>query len=546
MSSISKQDNIQNAGSHTKHVDRDGSNDSLWQTSVTARPGGNASASSKQIFDTLIVGAGITGLTTALLLQKEGRKCIVADAHSPGFGTTGGTTAHINTFADTTFAEVESDFGQEEARQFAGAIAESVALIHNMVETYKIDCDFEWKQAYVYAETDGETKQLDDLYQSALRAGVSAEPAPDAPAPLPFRKAVMFDQQAQFHPLKYILALQKAFTDLGGVVIENTLIDHIDSNDEYHTAHAGEREIRAKSVVYATHIPPGGINVLHFRNAPYRSYVIAATLKNNSYPDALIYDMQDPYHYFRTHTVDGQKYLIAGGHDHKTGHGDPAQAFADLIDYTKKCYPVDQIATHWSAQYYVPADGLPYIGQMPGVSDGIYVATGFNGNGMILGTVSAIVLSELILEGTSPYEKLFDPGRVKPVAGFTDFVKENADVVGRFVGDRFGIEEIASLGEIAAGSGKIVEYEGKKVGIYKKESGEVTVIDPVCTHAGCIVQWNDSEKSWDCPCHGARYTSEGEVLTGPARKPLDQVAIDRVTPDRVKPDRVTPDRVTPY
>lgn len=523
MNASSNPDNIQNTRSHAKRVDRDGANNSLWQTSVTAQPASDKPADSSQIFDTLIVGAGITGLTTALLLQKEGRKCIVADAHSPGYGTTGGTTAHINTFADTTFAEVESDFGQEEARQFAGAIAESVALIHNLVETYEIDCDFEWKQGYVYSETDKETKQLDDLYQSALRAGVAAQPAPDAPAPLPFQKAVVFDKQAQFHPLKYILALQKAFTDLGGVVIENTLIDHIDSNDEYHAAHAGEREIRAKSVVYATHIPPGGINVLHFRNAPYRSYVIAATLKDDAYPDALIYDMQDPYHYFRTHTIDGQKYLVAGGHDHKTGHGDPAQAFADLIDYTKKCYRVDKVITQWSAQYYVPADGLPYIGQLPGASGGIYVATGFNGNGMILGTVSAIVLSELISEGTSPYEKLFDPGRVKPVAGFTEFVKENADVVGRFVGDRFGIEEIESLGDIAAGSGKIVEYEGHKLGIYRKEDGEVTMIDPVCTHAGCIVQWNDSEKSWDCPCHGARFNCHGEVLTGPARKPLEKV-----------------------
>ena len=528
MNTSSNFNNIQKARAATKRMERDGANNSLWQGNVTAESPQPVTAPPPQVFDALIVGAGITGLTTALLLQKEGRKCIVADAHSPGYGTTGGTTAHINTFADTTFGEVENDFGQEEARQFAGAIAESVALIHKMVETYRIDCDFEWKQAYVYAETDGEIKQLDDLYESALRAGVAVEPAPDAPAPLPFQKAVVFEKQAQFHPLKYILGLQKAFIDLGGVLVENTLIDQIDSGDDYHTARSGGREIKAKSVVYATHIPPGGVNVLHFRNAPYRSYVIAATLKEDAYPNALIYDMQDPYHYFRTHTIDGQKHLIAGGHDHKTGHGDPVQAFTDLIDYTRKCYPVDEIATQWSAQYYVPADGLPYIGQLPGDSAGIYAATGFNGNGMILGTVSAIVLSELISEGTSPYEKLFDPGRIKPVAGFTEFVKENADVVGRFVGDRFGVEEIESLGEIAADTGKIVEYEGQKVGIYKKENGEVTIIDPVCTHAGCIVQWNDSEKSWDCPCHGARFNCQGEVLTGPARKPLERIEAGQV------------------
>ncbi|MGV3602684.1 MAG: FAD-dependent oxidoreductase [Dyadobacter fermentans] len=525
MNSIPNHDHTSASLSDEKQVERDGANNSLWQTNVTAQPAGNQPGSNEPVYDVLVVGAGITGLTTALLLQKEGRKCIIAEAHSPGYGTTGGTTAHINTFADTTYAEVESDFGQDEARQFAGAIAESVALIHHMVETYQIDCDFEWKNGYVYSETDDETKQLDDLYQSALRAGVATEPAHDAPAPLPFQKAVVFSKQAQFHPLKYLQGLQKAFTELGGVIVENTLIDQIDSSDEYHTARSGEREIRAKSVVYATHIPPGGINVLHFRNAPYRSYVIAATLKDDAYPDALIYDMQEPYHYFRTHTIDGQKYLVAGGHDHKTGHGDPEQAFADLIEYTKKCYPVDQVSTRWSAQYYVPADGLPYIGQLPGASGGIYAATGYNGNGIILGTVAAIVLSELISEGTSPYEKLFDPARVKPVAGFTEFVKENADVAARFVADRFGLEQIESLGEIAAGTGKIIEYEGQKLAVHKKDDGELTVLDPVCTHAGCIVQWNNSEKSWDCPCHGARFNCHGEVLTGPARKPLEQVDV---------------------
>lgn len=520
--------NIQSDGLRSKNVERDGANTSIWQTNVSADPTGQRADSTGQVFDVLIVGAGITGLTTALLLQREGRKCAIAEAHSPGYGTTGGTTAHINTFADTSYADVEKDFGKDEARQFAGAIAESVSLIRNMVDTYQIDCDFEWKKGYLYSETDQETKELDEIYQSTLRAGVAVAPAHDAPAPLPFQKAIVFDKQAQFHPLKYILALQKAFVEQGGVVMENMLIDEIDSEDEYHTARSAGKDIKAKAVVYATHIPPGGINVLHFRNAPYRSYVIAAKLKDDAYPDGLIYDMQDPYHYFRTHTIDGQKYLISGGHDHKTAHGDPEQSFADLIAYTEKCYPVQEVTARWSAQYYVPADGLPYIGQLPGTAAGIYTATGFNGNGIILGTVSAIVLSELILEGTSPYEKLFDPARIKPIAGFTEFVKENADVAGRFVADRFGIEELESLRELSADTGKIVEYDGKKVAVYKTPQGEVTALNPVCTHAGCYVQWNDSEKSWDCPCHGGRFNCRGEVLTGPARKPLEQVELTEI------------------
>lgn len=504
--------------------ERDGRNASLWNLNThMVKPGGTLP--SGEIYDTLIVGAGITGLTTALILQKAGRKCIVADAHHAGFGSTGGTTAHINTFADTTFAEVEKAFSEETATLFARAIAQSVETIDQFVHTYNIDCDFEWRRGFVYAETDQEVQELDDLYESALRAGVAVSPAKAVPTNATYRKAVVFEKQAQFHPLKYIGALQKEFVAAGGIVLENTQIREVDSTDTYHVAIADNVEIKAQTVIYATHIPPGGINVLHFRNAPYRSYVIAATLKDGAYPRDLLYDMQDPYHYFRTHTIDGQQYLVAGGHDHKTGHGDPEQSFADLIAYTGKLYNIDTVATHWSAQYYVPVDGLPYIGHLPGASKGIYAATGFNGNGMILGTVSALLLSDLILHGESAYKDLFDPARIKPIAGFTEVVKENADVVKKFIGDRFGIDEIGTFSEITSDTGAVVEHNGQKLAVYRDMEGVIHALDPVCTHAKCIVQWNHAEKSWDCPCHGARFDSQGHVLTGPARADLDKIDV---------------------
>nr|WP_295926706.1 FAD-dependent oxidoreductase [uncultured Dyadobacter sp.] len=513
-----------NAPADSGQWERDGRNASLWNFD-THPAGPEDRLSTDETYDTLIVGAGITGLTAALMLQKAEKKCIVADAHHAGFGTTGGTTAHINTFADTTFAEVEKAFSEEAATRFARAIAQSVETIDQFVQTYNIDCDFEWKRGFVYAETDQEAKELDNLYESALRAGVQASRTGTVPTSASYRKAVVFEGQAQFHPLKYIGGLQKAFVAAGGTVLENTQIREVSSTDTHHVAVADNVEIKAKTIIYATHIPPGGINVLHFRNAPYRSYVIAATLKNGAYPPDLVYDMQDPYHYFRTHTVDGQPYLIAGGHDHKTGHGDPEQSFADLIAYTSELYEIDTVVTRWSAQYYVPADGLPYIGHLPGASAGIYAATGFNGNGMILGTVSARVLSDLILTGESEYKDLFDPARIKPIAGFAEVVKENADVVKKFVGDRFGIDEIGSFSEVPSDSGAIVEYQGEKLAIYRDKQGEVYALDPVCTHAKCIVQWNNAEKSWDCPCHGARFDCQGKVLTGPARADLDKINV---------------------
>jgi glycine/D-amino acid oxidase-like deaminating enzyme/nitrite reductase/ring-hydroxylating ferredoxin subunit len=521
-------DHTEKPFNETQTLTRDGQNESLWQQNLHLNEN-SAAFDSTKIYDALIVGAGITGITTALLLQKAGLKCVLADAHHAGFGTTGGTSAHINTFADTTFAEVEKAFNKDAAQQFADSIARSVSLIHEMVETYQIDCDFEWKKGYVYAETEDEVKELDDILESSQRVGVKVEVTQEAPSKVPYLKAIVFDGQAQFHPLKYILALQREFVSLGGIVLENTRIEEIDTDNDIHTAKFGELQIKAASVAYATHIPPGGINLLHFRNAPYRSYVIAAKLTDDDYPKGLVYDMKDPYHYFRTHTIDGQKYLVAGGHDHKTGHGDPEQSFSDLIAYTGKCYNVAEVSFRWSAQYYVPTDGVPYIGHLPGASKGIYAATGFNGNGMILGTVSAMVISDLIAKGESEYQEFYDPARIKPIAGFTEFVKENADVATHFFKDRMGIEKLESVAQLSADTGEIAEIDGEKLAIYKDASGNVHTLNPVCTHAGCYVQWNNSEKSWDCPCHGGRFSAEGKVLTGPARLDLEKVMIG--TPD---------------
>jgi len=279
--------------------------------------------------------------------------------------------------------------------------------------------------------------------------------------------------------------------------------------------------VLARQVMYATHIPPG-INVLHFRCAPYRSYALACTLKSGNYPDALIYDLKEPYHYIRTQEWNGKQYLVAGGFDNKTGHGEnQAFAFTQLEAFVRELYDVDEIVYRWSSQYFNSADGLPYIGQMPGDADGVYCATGFSGNGITLGSLSGIVLRDILLGKETPFEALFKPSRVKPVAGFMEFVKENADVVSQFVGKRFAYEQLEALAGLAPGEGRLADWEGKKVAIYKDEAGKVYALDPVCPHAGCVVDWNNAETSWDCPCHGSRFAPNGALLTGPARKGLE-------------------------
>jgi glycine/D-amino acid oxidase-like deaminating enzyme/nitrite reductase/ring-hydroxylating ferredoxin subunit len=515
----------------TNNIPRDGWRESAWQEGLNAIAQKVYKNKADAVYDCLVVGGGITGLTAALLLQKAGKQAIIAEAHRIGFGTTGGTSAHINTFADTTYKEAESAFGKEGAKLFADAINEGFALIKSNIDNLRINCDYESKSGYLYAEDEDQVKQLADIYAGAIKVGVPVQYAEDVPTPVPYQQALQFDSQGQFHPLKYLQGLQKAYLEAGGIMLENTKIEGLKNDGDIHVAQSETMSIRAKKVVYATHMPPN-INVFNFECAPYRSYVMAVKLKSGQYPDALIYDMQEPYHYVRSHLIDGQQLLLVGGLDHKTAHEDMKKAFADLEKYIRKYYHVSSVKYQWSSQYYVPVDGLPYIGQMPFTADGVYCATGYNGNGMMLGSVAGKILSDLVRKRPNRYADLFDPCRIKPVDGFTEFVQENTDVAYHFVADRFGIKETDSLKRLQPGTGKVVEFDGEKIAAYRDEKGNVHALSPVCTHAKCIVNWNSEEKSWDCPCHGARYDIDGRVLTGPATKDLAKLTAMKPSHER--------------
>jgi glycine/D-amino acid oxidase-like deaminating enzyme/nitrite reductase/ring-hydroxylating ferredoxin subunit len=503
-------------------VQRDGISESPWQHGLPGVITTKLSKITETVYDCLVVGGGITGITTALLLQSAGKNVILAEANAIGFGTTGGTSAHINNFADTTYKEAESAFGKEGASLFARAIAEGSELIKTNIAAHHIDCDYEAKTAIVYAEDDEQVDQLTSLFAGLAMVGIPARFTDNILIPISFKKAITIENQAQFHPLKYLQGLQKAYLAAGGNLLEHTRITKVSMENDMHTAEASQMTIRAKSIIYATHMPPN-INAMNLECAPYRSYVLGVKLKTDKYPDGLIYDLEEPYHYFRTHEIDEEKLLIAGGNDHKTGHEDAEKQMADLEKYIHKYFNVSSVKYKWSSQYYVPVDGLPYIGQLPFAEKGIYCATGFNGNGMMLGSVAAKILSDLVISGKSIYKDLFDPCRIKPVDSFKEFVTENADVAYHLVADRFGIHETDSLKRIEPGTGKLVEVDGKKVAAYRDEKGDIHTLNPTCTHMGCIVNWNQEEKSWDCPCHGARFDVDGKVLTGPATIDLSQI-----------------------
>lgn len=504
-------------------MERDSITTSLWQNQMPEYQPENKHTPDGEIFDVIIVGGGITGVTTALLLQKHGKKCLLAEAHTIGFGTTSGTTAHLNTMLDNPYDVIARDFGNENARLVATVTRDAIDLVKSHVDEYAIDCDFAELPGYVFSQDNKQSDDLADILEGAQKAGAQAGYCQSIPVPLPFEKALRFERQAQFHPVKYLYALARAFEASGGVIRQHCTITEVASQDDVLDVTGSQGNFKARQLVYATHIPPG-VNVMHFRNAPYRSYVLAATLKNSAYPDGLAYDMHDPYHYYRTQETDGQKYLIAGGEDHKTAHGENTEAyFRNLESHVRRHFDVENVAFRWSSQYFEPADGLAYIGHLPGSPGNVFVATGFGGNGMTYSHVAALVLCELLTTGDSPYKNLFAPGRVKPIAGFVNFVKESADVVGEFVGKWFSQSKIESLSELAHGEAKVVSYEGQSMALYKDEQGRLHAVSPTCPHAKCAVGWNSAEKSWDCPCHGSRFSPDGKLLTGPARTDLERI-----------------------
>ncbi|MGO4709444.1 FAD-dependent oxidoreductase [Chryseobacterium sp. 2TAF14] len=501
---------------------RDGARKSMWQEEIK-RFSADEHSINEKTFDAIIVGGGITGVSTALELQKRGKKCLLIEASNIGFGTTGGTTAHLNTFFDITFDEAINDFGEDQAKLLAKVGPEAIEIIEKNISQHQIDCDFEKKTGYIFALDEKQNDKLKKMVEAAGKVSIDMKFFKGVSFPVSFVSVASVPDQGQFHPIKYIKKLADVFISLGGIILENcTCLSHSEE-ENYITVETSKGIFKAENLVYATHVPPG-VNVLHLMAAPYRSYVIAFEIENNKYSEDLMYDLYDPYRYYRTHVINGKNLLIAGGEDHKTGHEeDTGICFSNLENYVRKYFNVGAAVYSWSSQYYEPVDGMPYIGKLPGAKGNVYTATGFRGNGMIFGTISSQVISDLITENKSKYEKLFDPGRIKPVAGFASFVKENAGSAADFIKDKLFKEKISSLAELNDGEAKVVKYEGASYAVYKETEGKTHILKSTCPHTYCDVRWNSAEKSWDCPCHGSRFAINGKLLNAPSTEGLQRI-----------------------
>jgi len=444
-------------------IHRDGNCTSLWQDNIFPYKSFNKLPVNRY-YDIVIVGGGITGITTALLLQEAGKKCIVLEAANLCFGTTGGTTAHINTIMDTPYHTISVNFGKENARSVANAAKEAVALIKNNIAQYDIDCEFEDSDAYLFSRDKEQTKELEEIRSGSEEAGISINYSNNIPVPVPFEKAIKIPGQGKFNPVDYVYALAAAFEKAGGIILQQCRVNSVIENKQAEVETSSGKFI-ANQLIYATHIPPG-VNLIHLRCVPYRSYAIAVQLRDDNYPESLCYDMDDPYHYYRTQIINDERYFIAGGYDHKTGHEENTQkCFLELEAHVHKYFDVGTVSYQWSSQYFETTDGLPYIGRLPGHTDLIYVATGYGGNGITYSHIAAKLLKNILLNEETPYLSVFNPNRIKPIAGFKNFITHNADVIKQFAGKWFSHDKLHELTDLANGEGKVIIYEGEKIAL---------------------------------------------------------------------------------
>ncbi|MBI2386569.1 MAG: FAD-dependent oxidoreductase [Elusimicrobia bacterium] len=495
----------------------------LWPDTfrVAERPALDASLTT----DVCVVGAGIAGLSTAYRLARDGASVVVLEAGSVGGGETERTTAHLAVALDAGYAELLRVHGDYDVRLAAQSHADAIDEIERVAADEGIDCGFERVDGWLFSKPSDPPRRLEDEFAASEKAGIPGV-ALSGRAPLPSfitGPAIRYPRQAQFHPLRYLGGLADAFERLGGRLFCRTRAVEVRGGTRARVGTTGGLSVSAGAVVIATDTPFNDRLVIHTKQASFRSYVVAAPLAEGGFPRALFWDMEDPFHYARVQpgAPGGTDILIVGGEDHKTGQaeGNPEERFARLEAWSRERFAGMGAVTHrWSGQIIGTSDGIAFIGRNPGDEPNVYVVTGDCGHGMTHGTIAGLLLPELIAGRPHPWEKLYDPSRVR-AGSLARWARENLNAAAQYAG-HLAPAEASSAADIAPGDGAVLRRGLSRVAVYRAPDGALIERSAVCPHLGALVCWNAAEKTWDCPAHGSRFDAEGRVLNGPAASDL--------------------------
>lgn len=470
--------------------------------------------------DVAVIGGGMAGITSAYLLKKEGFKVAVIEADRILQGTTAHTTAKLTSQHGLLYDKIKRSLGEERAKQYAEANEYAIDFVEEIIRENNIECDFLRCPAYIYTQQDEYIENIENEVKVASSLGIKASYIEEIPLPLKIKGAMRFENQAQFHPRKYLLALAKQLNSDGSYIFEKTRAIDLDESEASTVTMSNGKKVRAQYVVITTHFPfYDGLGMYFTRLFPERSYIIAATIKEK-FPEGMFITAEDPGRSLRYQPFDGRQLILIGGEHHKTAHGNYFnQHYTNLKNFAEEIYSVEKIWYRWSAQDYGTLDGLSYVGRITSNTPNVFVATGFRKWGMTNSTVAAIMIRDLIVKGESPWTEAYNPSRsIATTNAASTFFKQNLDVAKNFFKDKFG--GLPSDVEVKNGEGKVLDIDGERIGAYRDEKGVLHMVDTTCTHLGCELHWNDAELSWDCPCHGSRFSYEGDVIEGPALNPL--------------------------
>jgi glycine/D-amino acid oxidase-like deaminating enzyme/nitrite reductase/ring-hydroxylating ferredoxin subunit len=479
--------------------------------------------------DTVIVGSGIAGLSTAYELSLEGRKVAVLDRGPITGGITARTTAHLTSLCDESFKNLIDVQGLDAAKRFYQSQAASIDRMEKIQNLESIDCDFRRLDGFLFPALGTDPSALDSNLEADRKVGIEVEDCEGLPfETLKDTRCLRYANQGTFHPLKYLQGVAAAVEKRGGKLFAQTCMETVEETDSgVSVTTRNGRKVHADTAVIATNSPVNDRTAIHTKQAPYRTYAMAFRLPKNALPDALYWDTLEAYHYVRLHPVNSDSVaLIVGGVDHKSGEADDGNVrFEALEAWMRHLLPKLGNETHrWSGQVMETIDYMSFTGLNPG-NQRVYVHTGDSGQGITHGVVGSLILSELILTGESKWADAYHPSR-KTLKAAGKFLSENVTAVKNFA-EYVAPGEISSLDELQPGHGAIVRDGLSKIAAYRDESGKLSLKSAACTHLGCHVRWNSLERCWDCPCHGSHFAVDGTAFNGPAISPLADVEPSR-------------------
>lgn len=473
--------------------------------------------------DVAVVGGGITGITAAYLLAKEGVKVALLEADRLLNGSTGHTTAKITAQHNLFYDELIQHTGKLHAKRYYESNRDAIRLIEETAKTLGVDCEFTPQDAYVYAVTDKYAEKVEKEFEAYRVLGIDGALVDSIPFPIDIQNAILMKNQAQFHPLKFLMGLVDDMKKRGVQIYEDTVAVDVEDGDSPAVVTRSGSRVRADKVLACSHFPfYDGLGFYFARMYAKRAYIVAGRIEQ-PYPGGMYISAETPARSLRSVRIDGEEMVLISGEDHKTGQGsDTLEHYKKLEAYGQQVLGLRDVRYRWSNQDLFTLDKIPYIGELTDSHPNVLVATGYKKWGMTSGVVAAELMRDIVLGKDNPYRDVYDPGRFYADPSLRKFLVQNANVAAHLIKGKFEVADLVAT-ELAPGEGAVITHEGERAGAYKDEDGKVFIVDTTCTHLGCEVNWNHGDRTWDCPCHGSRFAFTGDVIEGPAKKPLKRL-----------------------